>query len=145
MECLALYTAIKTNLLFFTKGKNTQDIWFYEHPYPTGVTSYNKTKPINIEEFDAETAWWGKEKNGFKNRVENDCAWKVSLEDIKARNYNLDCKNPHVGEQESHDPEELLAQYNTMQNDLATLRNQLKNILSEALTSTTVKKTTVKS
>ena len=26
------YTGIKTNLLFFTKGEPTRDIWFYEHP-----------------------------------------------------------------------------------------------------------------
>ncbi len=25
------YTAIKTNLLFFTKGAPTRDVWFYEH------------------------------------------------------------------------------------------------------------------
>ena len=53
------YTGIKTNLLFFTKGTPTTDVWFYEHPYPPGVKSYNKTKPMRIEEFDAEKAWWG--------------------------------------------------------------------------------------
>jgi type I restriction enzyme M protein len=31
------YTTIKTNLLFFTKGKPTGTIWFYEHRYPQGV------------------------------------------------------------------------------------------------------------
>jgi type I restriction enzyme M protein len=30
------YTSIKTNLLFFTKGKPTKEVWFYEHPYPPG-------------------------------------------------------------------------------------------------------------
>ena len=129
----APYTGIKTNLLFFTKGTPTKDIWFYEHPYPEGVKSYNKTKPMKIEEFDVETAWWGKEKGGFKKRVETEQAWKVSLDEIKARNYNLDCKNPHVSELEKHDPDELLAQYNTMQADIAALRGQLKDILSEAL------------
>lgn len=129
----APYTGIKTNLLFFTKGQPTKHIWYYEHPYPEGVTSYNKTKPMKIEEFDAEVAWWGKEADSFKHRVENKYAWKVSLEDIKARNYNLDCKNPHIGEQEIHDPDVLLAQYNTMQNDIAALRGQLKDILGEAL------------
>ena len=48
------YTGIKTNLLFFTKGKPTEDIWYYEHPYPEGVKSYNKTKPIRFEEFQPE-------------------------------------------------------------------------------------------
>ncbi|MEN6617493.1 MAG: class I SAM-dependent DNA methyltransferase, partial [Syntrophorhabdus sp.] len=35
------YTGIKTNLLFFTKGQQTSHIWYYEHPYPEGVKSYN--------------------------------------------------------------------------------------------------------
>jgi type I restriction enzyme M protein len=65
--------------------------------------------------------------------VENEYAWQVSLEDIKARNYNLDCKNPHVGEQEIHDPDVLLAQYSAMQDDITALRSQLKDILGEAL------------
>ena len=29
--------SIKTNLLFFTKGEPTKDVWFYEHPYPAGA------------------------------------------------------------------------------------------------------------
>jgi len=127
------YTGIKTNLLFFTKGTPTRHIWFYEHPYPPGVKSYNKTKPMKIEEFDAEAAWWGKEEDGFKHRVENECAWRIDLTDIQARNYNLDCKNPHIGEQEILDPEVLLTQYNDMQKDIAALRGQLKDILEEAL------------
>ena len=129
----APYTSIKTNLLFFTKGKPTQDIWFYEHPLPAGVKAYNKTKPMKVEEFEPLAAWWGAEANNFSTRTESPLAWKVSLADIQARNYNLDCKNPHVGEQEIHDPEVLLAQYNTMQADIATLRNQLQSILAEAL------------
>ena len=42
----APYTGIKTNLLFFTKGEPTKDVWFYEHPYPAGAKCYSKTKPI---------------------------------------------------------------------------------------------------
>jgi type I restriction enzyme M protein len=131
----APYTGIKTNLLFFSKGTPTQHIWFYEHPYPPGVKSYNKTKPMRIEEFDAEAAWWGKETDGFSTRTENPFAWKVSLADIKARNYNLDCKNPHIGEQEIHDPDVLLTQYQTIRQDIAALHWQLKGILTEAFQS----------
>jgi type I restriction enzyme M protein len=92
----APYTGIKTNLLFFTKGQPTQHIWYYEHPYPEGVKSYNKTKPIRIEEFDVEKAWWGSEADGFAARVENERAWKVGIDQIKAAGYNLDQKNPHA-------------------------------------------------
>ncbi len=127
------YTGIKTNILFFTKGQPTQEVWFYEHPYPDGVKNYSKTKPMKYEEFAAEQAWWGNEADGFAARVENEQAWKVSIDDIIARNFNLDIKNPHVGEQISHDPDELLARYATEQAEIQQLRDQLKGILAAAL------------
>ena len=129
----APYTGIKTNLLFFTKGQPTQNVWYYEHPYPEGVKSYNKTKPIRIEEFDAEKAWWGDEANGFATRVENERAWKVGIDQIKAANYNLDQKNPHAADAVSHDPEVLLAEYAKLQAEAQTLRDQLRAILAESL------------
>jgi len=119
----APYTSIKTNLLFFTKGKPTKHIWYYEHPYPEGAKSYNKTKPIRIEEFDAEKKWW-------KKRKESERAWKVSIEEIKERDYNLDIKNPNAPEDEIGDPVALLSEFNTLQDSIGTLRNRLKAELS---------------
>lgn len=127
------YTGIKTNLLFFTKGTPTENVWYYEHPYPDGVKSYNKTKPMRFEEFEAEIAWWGNEADGFSARVENEQAWKVSIDDIIARNYNLDIKNPHVDEQINHDPDMLLKKYQEQQERISELRDKLKAIISEAL------------
>ncbi len=51
------YAGLKTNLLFFTKGKPTETIWYYEHPYPAGYKSYSKTKPITLKEFQEEKEW----------------------------------------------------------------------------------------
>lgn len=129
----APYTSINTNLLFFTKGAATKDIWFYEHPYPEGVRTYNKTKPMRIEEFEDEKLWWAKEENGFEGRSENKYAWKVSLEDIKDRNYNLDIKNPHIGELIVNDPLVLFEEYVKTQNEVTRLMNELKKSISEAL------------
>jgi type I restriction enzyme M protein len=120
------YTGIKTNLLFFTKGQSTADVWFYEHPYPPGVKSYNKTRPMRLEEFEAEKAWWN-------NRVENEQAWKVSAADIRARNYNLDIRNPHSPDAVSHDPDELLADYAALQVKIGETRNRLRAVLADAL------------
>lgn len=127
------YTGIKTNLLFFTKGRPTREVWFYEHQYPAGVKNYSKTRPMRVEEFKVEEAWWGSEADGFASRQANEFAWKVSLEEIKARNWNLDCKSPHVGEQVNHDPAELLAAFAKKQEGIAQLREQLKAALAEAL------------
>jgi len=127
------YTGIKTNLLFFTKGTPTKQVWFYEHQYPAGVKNYSKTRPMRVEEFAVEEAWWGSETDGFAARVENEFAWKVRVEDLQSRNWNLDCKNPHIGEQISHDPNELLHNYATLQSEISDLRDQLKAVLADAL------------
>ncbi|MEN4745176.1 ABC-three component system protein [Pantoea agglomerans] len=127
------YTGIKTNILFFTKGQPTKEVWFYEHPYPDGVKNYSKTKPMKFEEFQAEIDWWGNEADDFASREENNQAWKVSIDDIIARNFNLDIKNPYQGETISHDPDELLAHYQTQQAEISELRNQLRDILAAAL------------
>ncbi|WP_244851807.1 class I SAM-dependent DNA methyltransferase [Caballeronia sp. SL2Y3] len=129
----APYTGIKTNLLFFTKGSPTRDVWYYEHPYPSGYKSYSKTKPIRIEEFAAEKAWWGSDADSFASRVENEFAWKVGIDRLKANGYNLDQKNPHRGDDISHDPDELLAQYTRLTGETQTLRDELKAILANAL------------
>ncbi|MNE88578.1 hypothetical protein D3C80_1859000 [compost metagenome] len=88
---------------------------------------------MRIEEFAVEEAWWGSETDGFAARVENEFAWKVGIEDLKTRNWNLDCKNPHIGEQTSHDPDELLRSYAALQDEISDLRDQLKVILAEVL------------
>lgn len=129
----APYTSINTNLLFFTKGSSTKDIWFYEHPYPKGVKSYNKTKPMKIEEFEAEKQWWGSEDDGFKDREEGEYSWRVSAANIALRNYNLDCKNPHAVEVSHRDPAELMAEYQEISRQLAEAQSALKSELMLAL------------
>lgn len=119
----APYTGIKTNLLFFEKGKPTKDIWYFEHPYPDGVKNYNKSRPINIKEFDLEKKWW-------KKRIENEHAWKVSADEIKKRNYNLDIKNPKaVVEETNYSSKELIklleASFTKSNNILKKLKTEM--------------------
>ena len=94
---------------------------------------------MKLAQFDECAAWWGEgdtqqEKQQRQGRQANKQAWLVNIDEIKARNYNLDIKNPHQEEQISHDPDELLATYAQQQTDIQALRNQLKDILAEALT-----------
>ncbi len=134
----APYTPIKTNILFFEKGTPTKEVWYYEVPLPTGVKAFNKTRPMKLNDFADCTAWWGKGKSitaktKRKDRQENESAWRVSIDDIIARNYNLDIKNPHVAEAISHDPEQLLSNHAEQQAKIQGLRDQLKSILADAL------------
>ena len=122
----APYTSIATNLLFFTKGEPTKDVWYYEHRLPEGVKAYNKTKPIRLEEFDPIKEWWD-------NRTESEVAWKVSIDDIKKRNYNLDIKNPNIIEVDELNPEEVLADYRAKQAEVKNILDKIKAELTEVL------------
>jgi len=131
----APYTSIKTNLLFFEKGKPTKDIWYFEHQLPEGYKAYNKTKPMRVEEFDVEKQWWGGKTR--KGREETEQAWRVDVKDIIANNYNLDIKNPNTVEAGHGDPDELLKEYKQLLAEITDTQNQLKDELATALASTT--------
>src|SRR5690606_16612794 len=119
------------NLLFFEKGRPTKEIWYYEHRVPDGQKAYSMTKPIRLEYLQGCAEWWGGAER--KGRVESEVAWKVSAEEVKARGYNLDWKNPHTVADDHGDPQELLAQLDTADQEAIALRDQLKAILEEAL------------
>lgn len=125
------YASIGTNLLFFEKGAPTQDIWFWEHRVPEGQKAYSMTRPIRLEHLADCAAWWG--GPGREGRVETERAWKVSADEVKARGYNLDIKNPHTVVEDHGDPETLLEDLTAAEAEVAAIRDQLKAILSEAL------------
>jgi type I restriction enzyme M protein len=93
---------------------------------PPDRKQYSKTRPIEIAEFDLEKAWWD-------DREESEYTWKVTVEEIEARNYNLDIKNPHAVEAGYGDPVKLLADYQARLAEVADLRAQLKDELAAAI------------
>ncbi|MDT3776531.1 class I SAM-dependent DNA methyltransferase [Nitrospira sp. MA-1] len=125
------YAGIGTNLLFFEKGEPTKDIWFYEHRIPDGQKAYSMTRPIRFEHLKPCIDWWGGAKR--KGRKETEVAWKVTADEVKARGYNLDFKNPHTVADDHGDPEELLQKLDAAEKDTANLRDQLKAILEKAM------------
>ncbi len=101
------YTAIPSNLLFFEAGRPTTEVWFYELPTPEGRKKYTKTKPLRYEEFADLAAWWGEPGAGperREGRVQNERAWRVPLAQIIERNYDLDLRNPHQGDELENQP-----------------------------------------
>jgi len=125
------YASIGTNLLFFEKGSPTKETWFYEHRVPAGQKAYSMTKPIRVEHFAGCVEWWGGVER--TERVETEQAWKVSADEVKARGYNLDIKNPHTVADDHGDPATLLAALDAAEAETARLRAELKTILAEAL------------
>ena len=125
------YATIGTNLLFFEKGNSTEEIWYYEHSVPVGQKHYSKTKPIKFEHLQGCIDWWGGVERS--DREETEYAWKVSIEEIKDRNYNIDVRNPNKPEDEVGDPVVLLEALKVAESNVAELRDELKNSLMKAL------------
>ena len=125
------YASIGTNLLFFEKREPTKDVWFREQLVPEGQKKFSMTRPIKLEHLDGCAAkWGGAERAG---REECDRAWKVSAEEIKERGYNLDIKNPYTAAEDHGDPAVLLEELTGAEAEVASVRNELKGILAEAL------------
>lgn len=91
--------ASKTNLLFFTKGEPTKEIWYYD------LSDLNVTKkqPLTVEHF----------KEFFEllpERTESERSWIVRIEEIQAKNYDLKAVNPNrKNTEDTRTPEELIA------------------------------------
>jgi type I restriction enzyme M protein len=117
------YTSIKTNLLFFEKGKPTEEIWYYEMPYPEGYKNFSKSRPISSNHFDKVKKWWA-------NKEVNEFAWKVDIEQIRKNNYSLDFNNPFFNtEIESYSSTELLKQLTDSMDKSQRLIEEIKNSL----------------
>ena len=125
------YASIGANLLFFEKVKSTEEIWYYEHLVPPGQKHYSMTKPIRFEHLQECIDWWGGASRSDRKETEN--AWRVSIDEIKERKYNLDFKNPNNQKDDVGDPEELLELLNSAEIKAIELREELKNSLMEIL------------
>ncbi|MEC9344633.1 MAG: class I SAM-dependent DNA methyltransferase [Pseudomonadota bacterium] len=125
------YASIGTNLLFFEKGRPTRETWYWEHRVPEGQKAYSMTRPIRLEHLDDCAAWWGGPAR--EGRVETDRAWRVGIDDVRARGWNLDSKNPHAVAEDHGDPETLLADLDAAEAEVAAIRAELKAILAGAL------------
>ncbi|MDO5664699.1 MAG: class I SAM-dependent DNA methyltransferase [Bacteroidia bacterium] len=118
----APYATVNTNLIFFEKGKPTKEIWYYEHTLPKGYKAYSKTKPIQISEFDEIKKWWNK-------RTEHEFAYKVSIDTIIERNYDLDVKNPNkVVKEVVYDKKAIIEKIEYNQTKISTIIEELKSL-----------------
>jgi type I restriction enzyme M protein len=89
---------VKTNLLFFTKGKPTEKIWYYD----LSDIKVGKKTPFTSKHFE----------DFFKflpTRADSDRSWTVSREEIETRNFDLKAVNPNAKvDEDTRTPNELL-------------------------------------
>ena len=114
------YTMIPSNLLFFEKTGRTKETWFYEIPPPEGRKKYTKTKPMHFEEFADCQTWW-------RDREDNERAWRVPIADLETNGFNLDLKNPNRPDDLAHrPPAELVGELLTIEKEILAVLEQLQ-------------------
>jgi len=111
--------ASKTNLLFFVKGEATKETWYYD----LSDLNITKKQPLTLEHF----------ADFFKllpDRVVSERSWRVPIEEIEAKNYDIKAVNPNKKSvEDTRTPEELIAIIEEQQAEIAKAIVKLKDKL----------------
>ncbi|MGQ0432844.1 MAG: N-6 DNA methylase [Microthrixaceae bacterium] len=99
----------KTYVVFFTKGRSTEDVWIYDAR--SGVPSITKKdRPLTAGHFAEFEACFGDDPNGRGKRSESDSAdgrWRrFLLDEVKAHHYKLDAFK-WIRDEELDNPDDL--------------------------------------
>jgi type I restriction enzyme M protein len=79
-----------------------------------------------VKEFEAEKEWW-------TDRKESKQAWKVSIDEIKNRNYNLDIKNPYEEIDHLESPDVILGKLEATEKKIRSIQEEIITVLNKAL------------
>ena len=89
---------MKTNLLFFTRGKPTERIWYYD----LSDIKMGKKSPLTLAHFEEFFRL-------LPARGDSDHSWTLERTEIEARGYDLKAVNPNAKrDEDTRTPEELL-------------------------------------
>ena len=89
---------VKANLLFFTKGKPTETIWYYD----LADIKVGKKTPLTAAHFEEFFRL-------LPSREDSERSWTVTRQEIEAKNFDLKAVNPNAkGNEDTRTPEELM-------------------------------------
>ena len=127
---------VKTNVLFFEKGKPTKDIWVYD--YRTGIHHtlvQNPLKRTDLDDFVKRYCVGNQNKRQETYSKDNNPngRWrKFSIKDIEDKGYNLDFKWMKIDDGTGDlSIDELLAQLKEKSNDISSAVEELEKLLKE--------------
>jgi len=96
---------VKTVVLFFEKGKQTQKVWFYQLNLDRNLGKTNSLNEKDLEEF---VKLQSKKENSLNS-------WSVNVRDIDQNTFDLSVKNPNKKEENVlHEPKEILKEINRL-------------------------------
>ena len=122
----APYTSIQTNIIFFDNTTPTKETWFYRVDMPEGYKHFSKTRPMQLEHFNDALTWWNeREEIEVEGHPKAKC---YSIEEIEAKNYNIDLCGTPQEEEIILDPMDLIQEY---QEKRASLNDEIDHVLAK--------------
>lgn len=113
---------VKTNLLFFTKGRPTDSVWYYD----LSDVKVGKKTPLTIARFEEFFEL-------LPARADGPRSWSLSREEIERRNYDLKASNPNAkGTADTRTPAELLDLIATKGLEVNDALAQLRTLMAGA-------------
>lgn len=118
------YTNVTTNVIFFEKGENTEEVWFYD--LRTDVEGIKKSNPLTFEQFSDFL-------DNYESREESERYHSVSIEEIEDTEYSLNYKDylEFDDREELPEPEELLTELMSLQKLMMESTEQVMTEIKE--------------
>jgi type I restriction enzyme M protein len=99
----------KTNVIFFTKGRPTEEVWIYDARANVPKIT-KKIRPLTTKYFSEFESCYGADPNGLSQRSASDSAqgrWRsFNIDEIKGHHYKLDAFK-WIRDEDVDDPDDL--------------------------------------
>lgn len=127
---------VKANVLFFTKGQSTKDVWYYD--YRTGVKHTLANNKLELHHLDDFIACYNPDNISQRKETYNEDSgpngrWRKYLADdlLKREKTNLDITWVKIEDNDDRSLSELMADIKTSSDKIASAVSKLQELLSQ--------------
>ena len=111
---------VKTVVLFFEKGKPTENVWYYQLDPGRNM---GKTNPLNEKDLSEFLEL-------IKTKEESEKSWSVNLQDVNKETWDLTVNNPNkVEEVDNRTPQEIITEIEELDAQASKALQAIKELL----------------
>jgi len=111
---------VKTIVLFFEKGKQTKDIWYYQLNLDRNL---GKTNPLSEKDL-------GEFVELQKTKGDSENSWKININDLDAETFDLSVKNPNKKDDSVlREPKEIMEEIGELDKKSAEILKKIKRLV----------------
>ena len=115
-----LGTGVKTVVLFFEKGKPTENIWYYQLNVGRNLGKNNSLNESDLEDF----------VHSSKSQKLSNNSWVIDINNIDKETLDMGVKNPNIVEEvDVRDPEQIISEIEEFDKQSLDSLREIKKLL----------------